>query len=183
MIPNQINIGGHNYITLKTDVINNNHDYLGFYNSATKTIEVANNQAESSKEQSFSHELIHCLLCETGAHDFLEQKEIDKEALPTMLENMFWRFLKDNTNFFHDNNKEEDFFGCCIGHVTDPENLQVEPNFTVKCMKCGTRHPMYIRNSVTMEGEDCEINEKYINHIEAENKRIAKFKKEGRAGK
>ena len=102
MIPEKVIIGGHEY-----KIEHNEIECVKFDNtpclidySIQKILSNFGESTESCKEQSICHEILHGLLRESGYYKLLEAKDIHAESMPTLMENIFWRFLKDNTNFF-----------------------------------------------------------------------------------
>jgi hypothetical protein len=55
---------------------------------------------ESRKEEVLAHEILHGILEKTGAQNYIVSINGNVENLCCMIENTFWQFLKDNTNFF-----------------------------------------------------------------------------------
>ena len=101
MIPERVNVGGHDIkIIVKKD-----REEMGRYNAINNTIKLKAGLSESKAEQVLCHEIIHFLLYESGTTNVLGVEGSDNyvlfENVTRTLENIFWRFLKDNTNFFN----------------------------------------------------------------------------------
>jgi hypothetical protein len=106
MIPEQVIIGGH---VVEIKVIDQNMVYKsnsGLTLLWKNQIQLAESCHETIQEQTLCHELLHEMLNKSGAYRILKDESDSKEEdLCMMLENIFWRLLKDNTNFFDDKEK------------------------------------------------------------------------------
>ena len=106
MIPDKALVGGHNIETIKhTERADLRRADTNLWRNV---INVTTDPSLSTnmQEQSYCHELIHQLLSKSGASSMLVNynKQDDhfdiEEQICCLVENMLWRFLKDNTNFF-----------------------------------------------------------------------------------
>lgn len=60
-------------------------------------IHVDTTVAQSRQEVTLAHEILHALFEESGVNERLKD---DEELIVRMLENKFYEFLKDNTDFY-----------------------------------------------------------------------------------
>lgn len=113
MIPKNICIGGHCIHIIDMPMA----DKMGCYDAINNQITLSSELQATIKEQVLCHEIIHFMVYETGLNNVLnlagDKKDTDMlEIVSRMLENIFWRFLKDNTNFFnplyHEPEKEDE---------------------------------------------------------------------------
>jgi len=102
MIPNSVNIGGHEVRIIILDQNEIRQDTSACTNQWAGVIQVSNACADSYQEQLVSHEILHQILHKTGAEFHFDYDKKDTEAFISNIENVFWRFLKDNTRFFDD---------------------------------------------------------------------------------
>ena len=72
-------------------------DNYGTTDFNTNKICVDNTIANSRKELTLAHEIIHALFEDSGVREILKDNE---EQVVRMLENKFYEFLKDNTTFY-----------------------------------------------------------------------------------
>jgi Zn-dependent peptidase ImmA (M78 family) len=98
---NNVIIGGQDFqIIIKEveDKFENKYDGRIYYDE--QKIIIAKRQKEYT-EEIVSHEIIHGFIEKTGMSEFFKQKDIDYEYITCALTNIFWQFLKDNTDFFN----------------------------------------------------------------------------------
>jgi len=119
MIPNNVLIGGHlieielvdpdNRLLLKEDEFLQN---FGLCVYSENKIYINKDLSESLKEECLIHEIKHMIDFYSSRKNYLSQfKDLNEEYQNLLTDNIFWRFLKDNTNFFKDriliaNNRE-----------------------------------------------------------------------------
>jgi Zn-dependent peptidase ImmA (M78 family) len=94
-------IGGQKFsIKKKKGVEELSYNYDGKVCYHKNKIVLNSNCNDKYIEETLAHEIIHCFLEKTGASNLLKSKEVDHELITEMLSNIFWQFLRDNTNFF-----------------------------------------------------------------------------------
>jgi Zn-dependent peptidase ImmA (M78 family) len=101
MIKRRIPIGGHKYKVQEISKARMNRlskGSIGLIDFETLTIFLIEGLEGSKKEQVLAHEVMHALLEESGAHNFL--KEDSLEPFVEGIENTFWSFLKDGAYFY-----------------------------------------------------------------------------------
>jgi hypothetical protein len=106
MIPNKIVIGGHE-VTIRivddADLLqqNNSSSNWGMACYESNIIAIKKQPSESVMEESLAHEIKHYLDANSGRKSYLQSIEgVDYELQNVMTDNVFWQFLKNNTNFF-----------------------------------------------------------------------------------
>ncbi len=104
MIPKEIIIGGHKINCAEEDTKEIFRAPLGHAKLWLNKIKYSNEAVESIQEECVCHEILHHIFSVSGA---IERLDTDKsgesgEKFIHNIENIFWRFLKDNTNFFND---------------------------------------------------------------------------------
>lgn len=102
MIPESVNIGGHEVKIEIEDDVKVYHPMSGYAMNWQNLIKLAKNQDDGIKETSLSHEILHEMINKSGIWHELKENDLE-ETLVCGLENIFWRFLKDNTDFFKNN--------------------------------------------------------------------------------
>jgi len=106
MIPERIVIGGHDVrITIIEDADSLHRDDCssnwGMASYSENTIFLKRLPSESMMEENLAHEIKHFLDVNSARKAYLGNfKGLDYELQNMMTDNVFWRFLKDNTNFF-----------------------------------------------------------------------------------
>lgn len=105
LIKDSVNVGGHIYEVEVSPETLLNDGKCGRCDLANKKIAVSSSQSVSKQEETFAHEILHAMFFESGAADVFEAKGLkneDFEMLVVLLQGTFWRFLKENTNFFEE---------------------------------------------------------------------------------
>jgi len=92
-------IGGHQ-ITVKQVESYSLTAQCGEYDQSTKQILISKTLSPSTKKQVLCHEIMHVLLIESGANDYLKSNGISEEAVPCLLENILYQFFSNNTHPF-----------------------------------------------------------------------------------
>jgi hypothetical protein len=104
----KIKIAGHDYIIehneLECSIENNSNAIIDYYNK--KIFTNFKDYSSQYKRQTICHEILHAFTEETNVNKFLKSHGMNKEEVPSFLENVFYNFLKDNTNFFERLNLE-----------------------------------------------------------------------------
>lgn len=106
MIPKNITLAGHNVPVqiLPTRIGGSNAEADTWQNAIT--LSDTHLQSPNIQEQTFCHEILELMLEQSGARYYLQQFDNDtgriREQICQSLENVLWRFLKDNTNFFEE---------------------------------------------------------------------------------
>lgn len=106
-IKDEIYIGGHLY-----RIVENEKECLIFGTETNAVIDYEQqriyykkneNMSETFLCQAIAHEILHAFQYESALFKFLKSKDVGSEEIPSFLENIFYQFLMDNTNFFvHD---------------------------------------------------------------------------------
>jgi hypothetical protein len=97
MIPDKVNICGHEVlISYQKEATCQDNGLVDLWGL---NIHLNDGCSESLKEMTLSHEILHCLIRISGANYFLDNKS-SEEVVAKSLQIVFWRFLKDNTDFF-----------------------------------------------------------------------------------
>ncbi len=94
-------IGGQRYIIDReqpSERLENKYDGRIFY--AKNRIVLSNDCEISYQDEILTHEVLHGLLEKSGVASLIKKNELDIELVTEMLTNIFWQFLKDNTDFF-----------------------------------------------------------------------------------
>ena len=110
MIPKHIDIAGHE---IKIEIIspkelNNNNDNWGLSCCDKGIIYLNSNITESEQEEVLAHEIKHFFDYNSGRNHYLISFEkLDYELQNEMTDNVFWRFLSDNTDFFKEKTCKE----------------------------------------------------------------------------
>ena len=99
MIPEKITIGGHEMSIKYEETCLLEPKYVGRIDMSQNTIMLQKNIAESYTEEVLIHEIIHGFFEATGIEEMIDDNK-KNELYVQSLTNIFWRFLKDNTNFF-----------------------------------------------------------------------------------
>jgi len=107
MIPTTIKLAGHNVPVriLPTRVGSSNAEYDTWNNAIT--LSDTHLQSPDIQEQTFCHEILELMIEQSGLRYYLQQHDSStsghiREQICQSLENIFWRFLKDETNFFEE---------------------------------------------------------------------------------
>ena len=93
-------IGGIEYT-----IIHGPLEYCGNYDYERKTITISDGTNGDVYDEILAHEILHGLLTHSGANEYLENKGADDEVVVSILSNVFYNFLRDNTDFFNKNYK------------------------------------------------------------------------------
>ncbi len=106
MIPSEIKIGGK---IIKIMVVDN-ADMLQPDNASSNwgmarydegVIAIKKLKSVDEMQEVLCHEIKHFFDVYAGRKMYLTSKEVDYELQNVMTDNVFWQFLKDNTNFFN----------------------------------------------------------------------------------
>jgi hypothetical protein len=102
MIPKKVDIGGQIYkiIPSKSKCLEDGVDTWARFMASQNVVYYVDELLSERIEQNISHEILHLFFMETGLSNYLETNNIPFEAPAIFLENIFWQFLKNNTNFF-----------------------------------------------------------------------------------
>jgi len=95
-VKKQINICNHKYKILHIDFEGLSENF-GSTLSTTTTISIDSSITKSKQEVTLAHEILHVFLEESGARELVNENE---ELLVMIMENTFYDFLKQNTNFY-----------------------------------------------------------------------------------
>jgi len=99
----KIKIGGHCYRLLFVE----QHEFSSLNRWAeidyrALTIKIDKHLHGTRLYESIAHEILHGLIIESGVNSMFDKKEVDHEEFNGIMENTFFQFLLDNTNFFDD---------------------------------------------------------------------------------
>jgi hypothetical protein len=105
MIPKRVKIGGkivdidiiENADALQIDDISSN---WGISRYDENKIILKRLKSEEEMEETLAHEIKHFFDAISGRKHYLQSKEVDYELQNVMTDNVFWQFLKDNTDFY-----------------------------------------------------------------------------------
>lgn len=95
MLPEKVKIGCYTYTVAETDepiIIGNRCDYAGKANYHNLTIDIKKDMAENAKEQTFWHEVVHCI----ANYMNLEFDEDNEEKIVDSLANGLLSVMRDN---------------------------------------------------------------------------------------
>ena len=96
-------IGGQQYVIIRiqpSEKLENMYDGRIFYDE--NKIYLSNNCEINYQDEILAHEIIHALLEKSGVSLLIKKANVDYELVTEMLTNIFWNFLKDNTNFYNE---------------------------------------------------------------------------------
>jgi len=94
-------IGGQTFIIERnspSEELSNKYDGRIFYDK--NKIYLSNNCEISYQDEVLAHEIIHGLVEKSGVASILKKSDVNEELVVELLSNIFWNFLKDNTDFF-----------------------------------------------------------------------------------
>lgn len=94
-----VKVAGHVYEIIRTESVDINENW-GLIQYKNMKIKLDKELKGSRLEETLTHEIIHAVLSESGCQGYLNSKEVDKELFISLIENTFYQFLKDNTDFF-----------------------------------------------------------------------------------
>ena len=92
----KIKINGYNY-KVHHKILDD--DVCGNMNMSNKQICISTDLLEDERRRTLSHEILHCLMTESGVSRLFQAKQYEEVCVESM-ESVFQRFLEDNTNFF-----------------------------------------------------------------------------------
>jgi len=104
MIPNKINIGGHELSLNPRDESFFEHikdgKQLAQYAQHLHVINYDKCVPKEIQESCVAHEILHAFSWMSGLNELFTHKRVNEEIVCSLFEHFLWRFLKDNTNFF-----------------------------------------------------------------------------------
>lgn len=104
MIKDIIKIGGHDFdVTLVANDVDFSPSHDGITDYGRNTIKICSSTPKTRQEEVLAHECLHVLIDKSGAEWFLKDKRLSEkhvEDFIRILENTFYNFLKNNTDFY-----------------------------------------------------------------------------------
>lgn len=87
-IPNQVQVGPYNYlVVVKNNVISGDELLSGLADHRHGVIELEEDRAPKLLEETFLHELLHCIAFVTGTNEILNEELID-HICPTLFDTL-----------------------------------------------------------------------------------------------
>ena len=107
MIPTKIKIAGHVYsikqmsddhMNMMTEENESEYPWNAYIQYTDNLIALRESNALTQKEQSIAHEVLHAIIENSHAYTYIKKDAL--EDLIKSMENVFYRFLKDNTDVY-----------------------------------------------------------------------------------